>query len=85
MLSIEAIKWMALGMEGGFASHSGWRTMKWFPLAGDGCGNDYASYPSDQFEDRRSVCFVNVINNPNRIARIVASLAWHFIYSLSNR
>jgi hypothetical protein len=77
--------WMAIGMEGAFASHPEWRTMKWFPLAGDGCGNDYVSYPCDRFEDRRPVCFVDVIKNPNRIDYIVASSVWHFIYFLLNR
>jgi hypothetical protein len=77
--------WMGAGMEGAFANFPEWKTMKWFPLGEDGCGNCYVSYPSDRFEDRRPVCFVDVMDDPNRIAYIVASSVWHFVYFLLNR
>jgi cell wall assembly regulator SMI1 len=72
--------WMAIGMEGAFTEFPEWKFRNWFPLAGDGFGNCYVSYPIDRCPDRRPVCFVDVSVDPHRVAYVVASSVWHFLY-----
>ena len=76
--------YMAIETEGALTAYPEWKSMNWFPLGEDGCGNYYVSYPIDRFPDRRPVCFVDGIH-PDRIAYVVASSAWHFVYGLLNK
>jgi cell wall assembly regulator SMI1 len=70
---------------GVLTSYPEWKFMKWFPLGEDGCGNCYISYPLDKLPGRRPVCFVDMADDPLRIAYVVASSAWHFLYFLLNQ
>jgi len=74
----------ARATKGALTSHPEWKSMKWFPLGEDGCGNCYVSYPIDRLPDRRPVCFVEPADDPLRIAYIVASSVWHFLYFILN-
>jgi hypothetical protein len=47
-----------------------WKSRNWFPLAQDGCGSSWVSYPIDRYPDRRPVCFVNTLFDPHRIKYI---------------
>jgi hypothetical protein len=74
--------YMSIGVEGAFTQFPEWKSRNWFPLAEDGCGNFWVSYPIDRYPDRRPVGFVNTVLNTHRIQYIVASSAWHFLYFL---
>ncbi|HKD29146.1 MAG TPA: SMI1/KNR4 family protein [Xanthobacteraceae bacterium] len=70
--------------KGALTSNPEWNSMNWFPLGEDGCGNCYVSYPIDRLPDRRPVCFVDTADDPLRIAYVVASSVWHFLYFILN-
>jgi len=75
--------YMAIATKAVLRGFPEWKSRNWFPLAEDGCGGSYISYPIDRFPDRRPVCFVDR-SDPDRIGYVVASSVWHFVYGLLN-
>lgn len=73
---------MMLGTLIAFQDHPAWRTRNWFPVARDGFGNFYVSYPIEGYDRRRPVCFIDMIKDPYRPNYLVASSVWHFVYFL---
>ncbi|MCE2754248.1 MAG: SMI1/KNR4 family protein [Pirellula sp.] len=54
-----------------------WKAKRWVPVAGDGCGNYYVLVHVEY--DSEPVVFVDIIENPDEPAFIVASDLWHFL------
>lgn len=60
--------------------HPTWKAKKWVPIAGDGCGNYYVLIHGEY--DVEPVVFVDVMENADEPAFVVASSLWHFLYFL---
>jgi len=60
-----------------------WKSRRWIPVAGDGCGNYFVLVTCDGKEP--PVGFVDTMAAPNEIAYVVASDFWHFLDFLLKR
>ena len=56
-----------------------WQSSGWIPVAGDGCGNYYVVDTSGRFGQGEPVLFVDVHDDMEAPAYIVASDVWHFL------
>ena len=56
-----------------------WKSKKWIPIAGDGCGNYYLLATSHEYGRGRPVFFVDTHEDPNEPSYLVASDLWHFM------
>jgi hypothetical protein len=54
-----------------------WKAKRWVPVAGDGCGNYYVLVHGEYDSD--PVVFVDVTENADEPAFVVASSLWHFL------
>ena len=61
-------------------SYPTWRTKRWIPVGGDGCGNYYVLIVCE--DGTAPVGFVDTISSPDEIAYVVASDLWHFLSSI---
>jgi cell wall assembly regulator SMI1 len=59
-----------------------WKTKKWIPVAGDGCGNYYLIPTLNDYGKGFPVVFVDTIASPDSPAYIVSSDIGHFLVSL---
>jgi hypothetical protein len=60
--------------------YPGWKAHKWVPVAGDGCGNYYVLVNDSNC--RTPVCFVDTGQSPDKLAYVVGSDLWHFLWFL---
>jgi cell wall assembly regulator SMI1 len=54
-----------------------WKAKRWIPVAGDGCGNYYVLVHGEH--ERTPVVFVDVMENSDEPAFVVASSLWQFL------
>jgi cell wall assembly regulator SMI1 len=59
-----------------------WRTRKWIPVAGDGCGNYYVIPTQAEYGSGYPVLFVDTNSTSDTPSFIVASNIGHFLVSL---
>lgn len=64
-------------LEAIYELYPNWKTKRWIPVAGDGCGNYYVLVYSEH--ELEPIVFVDVMENPDEPAFIAASDLWHFL------
>lgn len=64
-------------LESIYELYPNWKAKRWVPVAGDGCGNYYVLV--HEVYDLQPVVFVDVMENSDEPAFIVASDLWHFL------
>jgi cell wall assembly regulator SMI1 len=64
-------------LESIYSLYPKWKEKNWIPVAGDGCGNYYVLTHGEY--EIEPVVFVDVIENADEPAFVVASNLWHFL------
>lgn len=70
-------------LESIYELYPNWRANRWVPVAGDGCGNYYVLISGEY--DLVPVVFVDVIENADKPAFVVASNLYQFLVFLFRR
>ena len=62
-----------------------WRTKKWIPVAGDGCGNSYICPSTWGYGTCCPVMFIDTIEGVDSPSYVVASSVGHFLIAILER
>jgi hypothetical protein len=71
-----------LDIESQLHSYPQWKTEKWVPVAGDGCGNYYLVNTQGEFGEGHPVFFIDTIASKDLPSHIVASDIGHFLIGI---